>query len=166
MNREKLLISIFIVATVFIILYFYFQSQKSVQTIETSPATDITVNTKTISVSTEAKKTEFGAKPAPDFPTNIPLEQGVNVKQSYGLDYIGQKQLTFVFVSMKTLKENYALYADFLKKDTWTISNKYESEKLASLYGIKGNNEINVTVDANSSSDVAKSMISISVLKK
>ena len=166
MNREKLLISIFIVATVFIVLYFYFQSQKSVQTIESSSPTANIINTKTASASAEPKKIEFGAKPAPDFPTNIPLEQGVNVKQSYGLDYIGQKQLTFVFVSMKTLKENYALYSDFLKKDTWTISNKYESEKLASLYGIKGNNEINVTVDANSSSDVAKSMISISVLKK
>ena len=127
------------------------------------------IATSTPTVTVEPIKTEFGDKPSPDFPTNIPLEQKVKINQSYGLDYIGQKQLTIVFMSMKTVKQNYDLYFNFLKEDGWIISNKYESEKLASLsslYGTKGNNEINVTTSSNDFGSTTKSMINISVLKK
>lgn len=114
----------------------------------------------------EPEKTDFGASVPTDFPTDIPLEEGAEVQQSYGLNYVGQKQLTIVFLSSKTIKENYSLYADFLKKQNWNILNTYESAELSSLYGVKENNTINVTISDNTSNASIKSQVSISVLKK
>lgn len=117
-------------------------------------------------VSQEPAKTDFGTDVPADFPTNIPLEKGVTVEQSYSLNYVGQKQLTIVFLSAKTVKENYALYESFLAKEGWTVSNKYESSKLSSLYGTKESNEMNVTISEKSSSAPVKSQVSISILKR
>ena len=114
----------------------------------------------------EPQRTEFGTNIPTDFPTDIPVEQGIAVEQSYSLNYVGQKQLTIVFISSKTVEENYALYADFLKNKNWNISNKYESIKVSSLYGTKESNDINVTISDNTSNPSAKSQVSISVLKK
>lgn len=116
--------------------------------------------------SQEPQKTEFGAKAPSDFPVDIPIEAGVQVEQSYGLNYVGQKQLTIVFLSSKTIEENYSLYSDFLKKQNWNIVNEYKSPKLSSLYGTKESYDINVTISENTSSPSAKSQVSISVLKK
>lgn len=117
-------------------------------------------------VSPEPQKTDFGTKMPTDFPTDIPVEKGAPVAQSYSLNYVGQKQLTIVFPSSKTVTENYILYTDFLKKQNWNISNKYESEKVSSLYGMKESNDINITISENTSSPSAVSQVSISVLKK
>lgn len=111
-------------------------------------------------------KTDFGTNIPTDFPTDIPVEKGATFGQSYSLNYVGQKQLTIVFQSTKTVKENYSLYADFLVKQGWNISNKYESAKLSSLYGIKGSSDINVTINENITASSTKSQVSISVLKK
>lgn len=162
-QNEKNLIRIFVVVLIlFFFLYLYINLQKSTNIVTEE---HLTVSPAVIS-NDNPKKTNFGEIPSPDFPTNIPLEEGVKINQSYSLDYIGQKQLTIVFMSMKTIKENYNLYADFLKKDNWNISNKYESKDLASLYAVKGQNEINVTISSNDSNTITKSMVSISVLKK
>lgn len=113
------------------------------------------------------QKTDFGKNIPADFPTDIPIEKGVKVEQSYGLNYAGQKQLTIVFPSDKTVKENYILYFSFLEKQNWTISNKYESSKVASLYGVKEGNDINVTISESALTDnTSKSNISISILKR
>ena len=111
----------------------------------------------------EKNKTDFGTKVPEDFPTDIPLEEGAGINQSYGLDYTGQKQLTMVFASKKTMKNNYALYADFLKKQQWTVSNQYESETLSALYGTKEGLAMNVTISV---STPTSSQVSISVLKQ
>ena len=117
-------------------------------------------------VQTEPQKTDFGSKIPSEFPTDIPIEEGAEVQQSYSLNYAGQNQLTIVFPSTKTVKENYALYADFLNKQQWNITNKYESAKLSSLYATKESSDINVTISENTSSAQTKSQVSISVLKK
>jgi len=116
-------------------------------------------------VSQEPTKTDFGTETPADFPTDIPIEKGVTVEQSYSLNYVGQKQLTIVFASTKNVKENYALYTDFLATNGWVVANTYESPKLSSLYGTKGSNDMNVTISEKRSSGV-KSQVSISVLKK
>jgi len=113
----------------------------------------------------EAQKTDFGSKIPSDFPTDIPLEDGAEVEQSYSLNFTGQNQLTTGFSSTKTVKENYTLYADFLEKQQWNISNKYESEKLSSLYGAKESNDINITISENTATGL-KSQVSINILKK
>lgn len=106
----------------------------------------------------EPTRADFGTKLPTDFPANIPTEQNTSPSQSYILDYQSQKQLTVIKPTTKTIKENYALYADFLKKDGWSIVNKYESATVSSLYGRKGDTDINVTI--------TKEQVSVSVLKK
>lgn len=119
-----------------------------------------------LATSTEPQKTDFGTNMPTDFPTDIPVEKGIKFEQSYSLNYVAQKQLTIVFQSTKTVKENYSLYTDFLKKQNWLILNKYESVKLSSLYGTKASNDINVTISESASGPSVKSQVSISVLKK
>ncbi len=153
-HKKEIIIglSIFIIV-VGIGTYFYFNLIKRSPTVATN------------AISTEPTKTDFGENLPIDFPTNIPVESGVKVNQSYSLDYIGQKQLTIVFPSTKTIKQNYDLYTDFLKKDNWAVSNKYESITISSLYGTKERNDINVTISAGTGTST-KSQVSISVLKK
>ncbi len=114
----------------------------------------------------EPKKTDFGTKVPTDFPADIPVENGVKVEQSYSLNYVGQKQLTIVLLSTKTVKENYSLYSDFLKKQNWNVLNAYDNPTVSSLYGTKENVDINVTISENTSTTSIKSQLSISVLKK
>jgi len=114
----------------------------------------------------EPEKTDFDTSVPTDFPTDIPLENGAKVEQSYGLNYVGQKQLTMVFLSTKTVKENYSLYADFLKKQNRNVLNTYDSLAVSSLYSTKETNDINITISENTSSASIKSQVSISVLKK
>ena len=64
------------------------------------------------------------------------------------------------------MKENYAFYADFLAKQGWNVSNKFESPKLSSLYGTKESNDINVTISEKKLDASVKSQVSISFLKK
>jgi len=120
----------------------------------------------TVEKQSDLQKIDFGSEVPNDFPTDIPLEDGAEVEQSYGLNYAGQNQLTIVFPSTKTIKENYTFYADYLEKQNWIVSNKYESEKLSSLYGTKESNDINITISENIASSSVESKVSISILKK
>lgn len=129
--------------------------------------TPLANDTQTIKlIDTEPKRIDFGTNIPTDFLNNIPLVQGVKIEQSYSLNYVGQKQLTIVFTSMKSVKENYILYTDFLKVKGWNISNKYESPKLYSFYATKESDDINVTISEDTSSEITKSRVSISILKK
>ncbi len=130
------------------------------------PHTSPTAQTEPVSQGQEPHKTDFGAGAPTDFPTDIPVEKGAQVQQSYGLDYAGQKQLTMVFLSSKTVKENYFLYAGFLKTQGWNVSNTYQKSALSSLYGTKGDTSVNVTISENTMTAPAKSQVSISVLKQ
>jgi hypothetical protein len=143
------------------------------------------VKTDTAPVSSpEPTKTEFADRFPTDFPSDIPIEKDVKFTQSYSLDYPGQKQLSIVFPSTKTVKENYDLYKDFLEKQGWNISNKGENTNLSFLYATKENMEMNVTItdstmlppnvipsDADPSQEEkptpsSKSQVSVSVLRK
>lgn len=158
-HRIRILIGAVVVAMITMSVVFYIQ-KNSKSVLQISP------KEQTAATQSEPKKIDFGTNVPVDFPTNIPIEKGAQVEQSYGLNYFGQKQLTIVFLSTKTVKENYSLYASFLKNQDWHIVNTYESAKLSSLYGTKESNDINVTISENTSTTSVKSQISISVLKK
>ena len=150
---------------IFGLLVVFTLKQKSVTPIISEKSPQIATSTKSL-VSAQPTKTDYGTATPADFPIDIPLEKGAKVEQSYSLNYTGQKQLTIVFSSTKAVKENYFFYTDFLEKQDWNISNKYESTKLSSLYATKESNDINVTISANASATSTKSQVSISVLKK
>jgi len=160
MNYKKILSLIILVLAISITIVFFLQrGEGSKETPSLAQQGEI------LSASPEPIKTDFGTKIPKDFPTNTPVEEGVSVKQSYDLNYSGQRQLTIVFLSAKTAKENYQLYTEFLKKQNWNIANKYETTRLFSLYGTKEMNDMNVTIN-NVNSTITRSEVSISILKK
>jgi hypothetical protein len=160
-ERKKIidvLIGVMAVAMITSVVFYLSEGSKYVSLVSTKVQLGVT--------SQEPQKTDFGTSTPTDFPTDIPIEKGVKVEQSYGLNYVGQKQLTIVFLSAKTVKENYSLYSNFLTKQGWSVSNKYESANVSSLYGTKESNDINITIVAETSSPAIRSQVSISVLKK
>lgn len=142
--------------------------------------------------SPEPTKTEFAERFPTDFPADIPVEKDVKFTQSYTLDYPGQKQLTVVFDSAKTIKENYTFYQDFLEKNDWNVINSSEDGEISFLYATKESMDMNVTIttitpgsvipkqdtdetedgsmdgfpDKDTTSVPAQSLVSVSVLKK
>ena len=115
----------------------------------------------------DVQREDFGQVVPPNFPTDIPIEAGAQVEQSYGLnEQTGSEQLTVVFVSGKSVKENYDLYLSFLKDGEWDVLNTHEDPALSALYGTKEQYDINVTISEYSSSGIVASQVSISVLKK
>ncbi len=154
-HKKEITIGLSIFIVVGLVAYFYFSRLLPIPA-EQAPV--VSIIAPEVAVISEPARTDFGNVLPTDFPTNIPVEQGAKVSQSYSLDYVGQKQLTIVFPSTKTIKQNYTLYADFLKTDGWNVSNKYESENVSSLGALKENSGINVTI--------TKGQVSISVLKK
>jgi hypothetical protein len=158
-------ITIFIITIV--VVLFYRSKINSNSILQNSSSTNVQKEDASQAVQEkEPKKTDFGTNLPTDFIKEIPIEDGAKVQQSYGLDYETQKQLSIVFLSSKTVKENYVIYSDFFKKQNWNISNKYESDKLSSLYITKENNNINVTITENTLNSSVKSQVSISILKK
>lgn len=111
----------------------------------------------------EPIKTEFGTSIPHNFIADIPLEEGVVFEQSYSLEYPEQEQLSVVFFSSKAVSDNYVVYKDFLSEQNWMVLNTHEGEEVSSLYAVKEDTIINVTIG---SSIDAQSEVSISVLKK
>ena len=111
-------------------------------------------------------KTEFKDAPPADFLKEIPLPSNVSFEQSYGLQYKTAKQLTVVFPSPKTRKENFTLYKDFLTKDKWQVKNSTEGKSVSSLYATKEKNDLNITISGNTTDKGMKSQVSVSVLKR
>ena len=157
-GHKKIITIVVSIVVIIAIAFFVIYKQKGDEVV-------VPVAEQKVATSTAPKKTEFGANKPADFPTDIPVEKGIKFEQSYSLDYKGQKQLTIVFLSAKTVKENFTLYADFLKKQNWNLSKEYEGPKVSSLYGTKENNDINVTISGNTTIG-SKSQVSISILKK
>lgn len=157
-KRVRVFIVLFIIVAVvgvFTIVY--------IRLIDSIPKTGNTSETLPIE---KYVKTEFGIDLPADFPTDIPLEEGAAFTQSYRLQYPEQKQLTVVFSSAKTLKENHALYADFFKKDGWSVTNQYESDSVSSLYAMKGSDVINITLSTRMFDVTETSEVNVSILKK
>ncbi|KKQ21606.1 hypothetical protein A2999_01425 [Candidatus Wolfebacteria bacterium RIFCSPLOWO2_01_FULL_38_11] len=112
----------------------------------------------------QPRKKDFGSQLPPEFPKEIPIESGVKIEQSYGLNYQNQKQLSLVFQSEKTVLKNYDIYYDYLIKNNWNIINNHRGENISSLYASKESQKINITIFYDETSKKAK--VSISVLER
>jgi len=166
-NKTKIeafvLIAIILIATAGFGIYFF---QKNKKVTSAPPTQNIEQPAVKESQPPAPQKTDFGTSVPTGFPTDIPIEKGAKFQQSYSLNYDSQKQLSIFFLSAKTVKENYALYTNFLKKQNWNILNTYDNPAVSSLYGTKENNDINVTISQSASNTSAKSQVSLSVLQK
>ena len=83
------------------------------------------------------------------FPTDIPLESGAKVEQNYNASVSGKIQATRIFVSAKSLSENFTLYKTWLTKNGWKIDATLDQPSLKVLVASKGSEMINITINAN-----------------
>lgn len=113
------------------------------------------------------QKKEFGQAVPPNFPTDIPIENGAQVQQSYAMnEQAGSEQLTVVFLSKKSVQENYAVYVAFLRNNQWNVLNMNDDATVSAVYGTKAQYDINVTISEHTVPGFEASQVSISILKK
>jgi hypothetical protein len=150
------LVVIFCVVAFFLYFFIsrYFQQNKGTVVEKSVTATS------TLSIS-PSKKEHLPSLP-PSFPSTIPVEKNLTLSQSYELNYEKQKQSTVVFISSKTVAQNYTLYLSTLKQQGWVIAKEYSKPNVSFIYARKDGDEINVTVSEGVSSG---SEVSISILK-
>ncbi len=157
-------LALFVVVSFAGILYLF---KTTVLNPRETPASNIaTVPPQVTNDVAELPKVALGETLKTDLPTDLPLIQEATLDQSYRLDYPDQKQSTGVFLSEKTVKENYALYEAFLNKEGWTIINNYESDTLSALYALKENDALNITISRTEGDAPKQSEVSVSILKK
>jgi hypothetical protein len=170
-KKIVLVITVLVILGIAVLLFIY----KGTYLLKDSQITE-GVNA-TSSQAFEPVKQSFTQKLPDGFPTGIPLPQGVNLSQSYSLDYSNasssKKQFTVVFGSKKTIEENYNTYSAFLKKDEWNIISENASTSISSLYATKADfaaqskQDINITISNESDlSTTTVSLVSITILNK
>jgi hypothetical protein len=86
------------------------------------------------------------------FPTDIPLEEGVEIKENS--DSVrredGVKQATRSFISSKTAEQNSTIYVNYLRNNDWEILNQATTEDFRMILGKKGYQLFQVTITPNS----------------
>jgi hypothetical protein len=182
--HKKLVTIVFIVVFFLGIFVFLFVNKdnyfphKEIKEVKVTKVVTATSSVARVSVQVPGPaKTSFGQKLPNGFPTSIPVPQGIDLSQSYSLDYSNasssKSQLTVVFGSKKTVKENYNSYSAFLKKDGWNIVSVNASTTISSLYATKSNfatkskQDINITISQESNfSTTTVSLVSVTVFNK
>jgi hypothetical protein len=112
------------------------------------------------------ERIELGNNIPTEFPAELSVEKDAKIEQSYELNYGDQKQFSIVFISNKSVGENFIFYSKLLSEKGWDIVNKNENEKAASFYAIKDKDNINITINKDDVENSKKSQVSISFLKK
>lgn len=113
-------------------------------------------NTQTPTTTDNSKKDDIGKKevavtqmPA-KFPTDMPMEAGASITQNYNAyPKDGSVQATRVFVTSKSLAENYSIYQSYLKNNGWDIKSSIDQDNYKMLYGVKGAGNLNISIDSN-----------------
>lgn len=131
-----------------VVLYSVFRFNRDIAVLSEEKSSLVSVNVDAFRNDAEPKKTEFGGVAPTGFPSDIPIEKEARITQSYSLEYPGQHQMTMAFNSTQTMKENYDLYADYLKNAGWNISVAKEDEvaRVDSLFAMKDTRELRVIV--------------------
>lgn len=100
------------------------------------------------------------------FPSNMPIEKGATITQKYNaVAADGRYQATVVFITEKTLAENFALYSKYMSKNGWAVTNSIDNEDYKMLLGVKGNSNLQITMDKNSSTGVLTVSINLTTVK-
>lgn len=84
----------------------------------------------------------------PGWPAEIPMEKDAPILRNYQSAPPGAegRQITRMFRSAKTAKENYKIYDDFFKANGWTEVSQNQSGDAASLAAEKDNNLLTAVI--------------------
>lgn len=88
----------------------------------------------------------------PHIPADIPRETSLNlVTQNYTATTTdGRYQATRVFITLKSLDENFQIYHTYFTSRGWTITNTLNQPRLRAVAAAKGDLRLTVTVNTNS----------------
>ncbi|MDP3993941.1 MAG: hypothetical protein U1C57_00455 [Candidatus Doudnabacteria bacterium] len=106
----------------------------------------------------ELVKKELAPNEAPaGFPAEIPIEEGAVIAQNYEVDAPdGRHQATRVFISTKTVSQNYQIYSQFLSQNDWEIISQLREENYAALFAAKDGGNLSISISKNSITGAVK----------
>jgi hypothetical protein len=81
-------------------------------------------------------------------PANIPWEQGVQIIQNFTSKdpSTGKTQSTRIYVSGKTLAQNFSIYQKYLSDNGWTLTNSVDQPTIKNLDASKGSVRLDITI--------------------
>lgn len=97
------------------------------------------------------------------FPTEFWREEGVEIRESYSLDYGEAKQPVIYYESNMSMQENMETFGEYLQIFSWNLLNSSSSEDLSFLYAEKENDNVNITIIKN---DEGKIVVTIAYLDR
>lgn len=83
------------------------------------------------------------------FPSELILEKGVTVKESYAVNYAGAgiSQLTASYVSGQSMLKNLQMFKDYLSKNNWVISHDGDlASPITYFTADRGAENVNITL--------------------
>ena len=118
-------------------------------------------------LSSVARKTTVAENKLPEnFPTNLPLEDNVEVTQNYNATTEdGRFQATRTYESKKTLAENLAIYREYLNGNGWNIVSTVDQPTYKKISGTQGIQTIQISLSENVNTKVKTVSISLTELQ-
>lgn len=184
MNSQRIIIAFAIIAVLVLGLYslFLFLAPSKLVTVKqaaeqvkpsqpgksVSPAVKQRPATSTRAIAPQIKAAPRGELPQ-NFPKSLPLYGQEKIQESYEADYAGAaagqaaRQVSVVFFSDKSMKDNYDYYTKWSADNGWQIANKTETETLKFIYLKKGGEDVNITIMPAAAKTKAK--VSLSYVK-
>lgn len=155
MSSKKNLLIIAVVVVLLVVIAVLFRS-KPVQNNNQNNAEQPVIT------KTEVPSTDLPTK----FPSDIPIEEGAKVLDNYNAQTPdGRFQATRTFETNKTLAANLKLYSDYLKQEDWTVQAVVDQAAYKMVVGMKDKQQLQISIDENSSSKVKTVTISLTETK-
>lgn len=111
------------------------------------------------------EKIDYGTSIPENFERKLLPENYGEVVDSYALVYPEGEQLLLILSSDKTAQENFQTYELLTEKNVWYIKNKTETENLYSIYAVRPNKQMNITISKEEGDD-SRAMVTISTFNK
>lgn len=89
-------------------------------------------------------------------PANLPLEAGAKVLQNFegSVKDSNQTQSTRVYVSSKTVDQNFTIYKKYLQDNNWMITSTVDQPNVKNFDASKGTSRMTVTIAKDSAGQV------------
>lgn len=151
MKKVFVFLLILILIGVAVTAYFYYLNPR--QTTDSDNQNNSSQNAGGFSSKQEVEPTKNPEK----FPTDVPIESGARITQNYNASTTdGRFQATKEFQTNKTLAENLTIYRSYLESNGWEIRSTVDQENYKMIFGVKGNADLQVSMDYNSEQDMRK----------
>lgn len=92
------------------------------------------------------------AQVPPGLPNNLPWEKGAVVLQNFTVKdpVTGKTQSTRVYVSAKTLDNNFTIYQNYLQQNGWTVVSSINQPTVKNLSAAKAGARLDITIAKDS----------------